>query len=289
LLSLRQFGNRSGATYEKFCDLAITDFNSVELKHIIPNFYGTEFGFNAKNYLTHENYQKLFKLAKKHNYTVNQLLCELNLHYWGYRGNREMLYDDFIRTLAPMDIALVAVQKIANSHLQSKNWKSAITVFEKYKFLFPISFLNNSKFSFDKMIALLSEISEERKLVNLGAGVNTDAKEYSAVLSLDGSILYFARKSANTGEDIYFAEYQNDQWQASFPLSNKINTKTHEVPLNVSADGNTLFVYGNYAEIPEFFYTKDKFLGKGDLYFVEKKADRVGDIRLVKGSTLNLF
>lgn len=279
LLNLRQFGDRSGTTYEKFCDLAITDFDSTELKHIIPNFYGAEFGFNTKNFQTHENYLKLQTLAQKYKYTVHQLLCELNLHHFGYRERNAMLYDDFIHTFAPADIALIAVQKIASPYIRAKSWKSAITVFEKYKPSFSsVSTIDKFSFDFDKMITLLSEANDQRKLVNLGASINSEAKEYSPVLSLDGSTLYFARKGANTGEDIYFAEYQNSKWQASFPLSQRVNTKTHEVPLNISADGNTLYIYGNYAEVSEFFYTKEKFLGKGDLYFVDKKGVSNGQI-----------
>ncbi|GAB4184879.1 MAG: hypothetical protein OHK0057_18850 [Thermoflexibacter sp.] len=288
LFSLRQFGDRSGSNYEKFCHLIATDFDSMELKHIIPNFYGAEFGFNAKNYLTHPNFIKLQSLAKKYQVHVNQLLCELNLHHSGFGESKAQLYDDFIRTFAPQDIALVAVQKIAHQYIQQKNWRKAVTVFEKYKPLFANtdlskqypdhSFVVNTKFDFDKMIALLSDKEEDRKLVNLGSGVNSKAKEYSPVLSLDGSTLYFARKGANTGEDIYVAEYQNGSWQAAFPLSPKVNTKTHEVPLNLSSDANTLFIYGNYIEIPEFFYVKEKFLGKGDLYFVKKKGVSSGQI-----------
>lgn len=288
LLSLRQFGDRSGNAYEKFCHLIMTDFDSVELKHIIPNFYGAEFGFNAKNYLSHPNFLKLQSLAKKYQVPANQLLCELNLHHSGFRKSKAQLYDDFIRAFAPQDIALVAVQKMANQYIQQQNWASAIAIFEKYKPLFAHtnlskqypnhSFVVNAKFDFDKMIALLSDKEGDRKLVNLGSGVNSKAKEYSPVLSLDGNTLYFARKGANTGEDIYVAEYQNRKWQAAFPLSPKVNTKTHEVPLNLSSDGNKLFIYGNYTEIPEFFYVKEKFLGKGDLYFVEKKGVTNGQI-----------
>lgn len=279
LVSLRQFGDRSGSTYEKFCQLAITDFDSTELKHIVPNFYGAEFGFNPKNFLSHPNYAKLRNLAQKYQFTVNQLLCELNLHYWGYRKNKTTtLYDDFIHAFAPMDIAAIAVQKIASAAIESKDWREAIAIFQKYKPLFESNSTQYQSFNFSKMIVLLSEVDSERKLVNLGVGINSQAKEYSPVLSLDGTTLYFARKGANTGEDIYFAEYINNQWQASFPLSSRVNTKTHEVPLNISPDGNTLFIYGNYAELPEFFYTKEKFLGKGDLYFVEKKNVNNGQI-----------
>jgi len=288
LLSLRQFGDRSGDTYEKFCHLVITDFDSLELKHVLPSFYGAEFGFNAKNYFSHPNFFKLQSLAKKYQISINQLLCELNLHYSGFRESKAQLYEDFIRTFAPQDIALIAVQKIAHRYIQRKDWEGAISVFKQYKPLFADldlskqfpnhSFVVNSKFDFDKMIALLSDKEENRKLVNLGAGVNSKAKEYCPVLSLDGSTLYFARKGANTGEDIYVAEYQNGRWQAAFPLSPKVNTKTHEVPLNLSSEGNTLFIYGNYIEVPEFFYTKEKFLGKGDLYFVEKKGMSNGQI-----------
>ncbi|TAH18888.1 MAG: hypothetical protein EAZ08_10375 [Cytophagales bacterium] len=275
LLSLRQFGDRSGSIYEKFCDLAITDFDSAELKHVVPSFYGAYFGFTPKNYSSNPNYLKLQTFANNYKLSVIQLLCELNLHHLGYRESKAQFYDAFIRTFAPADIALVAVKKMASPHLSTQNWKSAISIFEKYKPLFS----NQAKnFNFDKMIALLSEAEGERKLVNLGKEINSEAKEYSPVLSLDGTTLYFARKGANTGEDIYFSEYKEGKWQPSFPLSQRVNTNTHEVPLTISPDGNTLYIYGNYAELPDFFYTKEKFLGKGDLYFVEKKGVTNGQI-----------
>ena len=94
-------------------------------------------------------------------------------------------------------------------------------------------------------------------ITNVGNVVNTDANDYSPIVSLDESALFFTSRrvrgdSSNnfirdldTGEykeDIYVS-YKNlqDEWTAPELLN--INTDEHAASISVSPDGQTLYIY----------------------------------------------
>ncbi len=269
LASLRQYGDRSGRMYEKFCGLVSHHFSEDDLKHLVPQFYGAEFGFSPATYATHPNFTLLKELAARHKLTVTALLCELNLHHRGFAKDKEGLYDDFIRTFAPQDIAMVALMKMVLPLLVRRKWAEAGAIYQRYQ----PNFVGQEKY-FQSILALLADTNDKRELTNLGAGVNSAQRDYNPVLSLDGRTLYFSRRNANSGEDIFRSFWDNGAWQTAQPLDKKVNTQTHEVPLGVSPDGNTLFLFGNYIALPDFYYvtTTEKRLGKGDLYYVEQQG-----------------
>ena len=269
LASLRQYGDRSGRMYEKFCGLVSQHFSEDDLKHLVPQFYGAEFGFSPATYATHPNFTLLKELAARHKLTVTALLCELNLHHRGFTKDKEGLYDDFIRTFAPQDIAMVALMKMVLPLLVRRKWAEAGAIYQRYQ----PNFVGQEKY-FQSILALLADTNDKRELTNLGAGVNSAQRDYNPVLSLDGRTLYFSRRNANSGEDVFRSFWDNGAWQTAQPLDKKVNTQTHEVPLGVSPDGNTLFLFGNYIALPDFYYvtTTEKRLGKGDLYYVEQQG-----------------
>jgi outer membrane protein OmpA-like peptidoglycan-associated protein len=264
--SLRQFGDRTGRGYEKFCDLIIEQYDPSEIAHIVPDFYGATFGFDRSNYLSHPNYKKLEGVAKANGLTVVQLLCTMNLHHDGCHDGNRKLYDQFVRALAPQDIAYVAVQRMAAKAIEQRQWRQAFEIFGQYAPLFP------ADPRLKQVMALLREPEGERRLRNLGPAVNSPADDYSPVLSLDGSWLYFARKSGETGEDIFVSERKNGQWQPAQPLGREVNTRAHEVPMSLSPKGDRLFIYGNYSQLKDFYYVNrtEPHLGKGDAYMAEK-------------------
>ncbi|WP_448520147.1 OmpA family protein [Rhodoflexus sp.] len=269
LRQLRRFGDRSGREYEQFCALILDNYKADEYRHIIPEFYGAYFGFTRTTYLRHPNYQKLKDLGQQFKLSPENVLCELNLHNSGYRPEKQALYEAFIQTFAPLDVALVAVRAIATPAIQERNWEAARAVFRRYSTLF-----TNMSSYFEKMDALLAEPDGERKLENLGAGVNSASREYNPVLTLDGRTLYFSRRTFATGEDVYVSQWDGTQWSVAQPLDKKVNSESHETPLAISPDGQTLFLFGNYFMLPDFFYVKQGTqLGKGDFYFVEKQGN----------------
>jgi outer membrane protein OmpA-like peptidoglycan-associated protein len=269
LQTLRQYGERSGRMYEKFCHLVGQHYTEDELKNLVPQFYGAEFGFNLSNYTNHPNWLKLKELAAKHQTYPAALLCKLNLHHLGYAPEQARLYDDFIRAFAPQDIAKVALRKVVLPLVEKKDWTAAATVYAQYR---PV-FAGEEKYM-DSHLALLRDPDDRRELKNLGPAVNSKNRDYNPVLSLDGQLLYFSRRSANTGEDVFFSfQDGKGQWTPAQPLDKKVNTGSHEVPLSLSPDGNTLYLYGNYAALPEFYYVlPGNKLGKGDLFYAERQG-----------------
>jgi len=271
---LRRFGNRSGKEYEQFCSLILNYSDPNDYKHVLPEFYGAYFGFTKQNYLQHVNYNKLKALAQSFKLSPEKLLCRLSLHCNGYQPENQELYEAFIKTFAPADVALVAVKKIAEVAIRKRDWEKARDVFKRYRPLF-VGMDNY----FQQMDALLAQTDEDKQLENLGAAVNSTKREYNPVLTLDGRTLYFSRRSYNTGEDVFISQWDGKQWSEAQPLSSKINTESHETPIAISPDGQTLFLFGNYYLQPDYFYVKQNIaLGKGDFYFAEKQGNNWGKI-----------
>jgi len=121
---------------------------------------------------------------------------------------------------------------------------------------------------------------------NLGDKINTEYPEYSPVVSLDESIIYFTSrrlradstnyfyKDENDGmyyEDIFVSENIDGNWTEPQPLS--INTENHEATINMSLDGQTLFIY------------KDDN-GNGNLYATNRNEDEWTTPQLL-GSDIN--
>lgn len=94
------------------------------------------------------------------------------------------------------------------------------------------------------------------KVNNMGSVINSSDGDYSPVLSVDESTIYFTSrrvrkdssnyyiKDINDGkhyEDIYVAHKYDGVWHE--PELIGINTEGHEATVNVSVDGQTLFIY----------------------------------------------
>ncbi|MEH0158702.1 OmpA family protein [Limibacter armeniacum] len=268
--SLRQYGERDGQLYEKYCKDIIALYTPDELQHIVPEFYTAEYEFDARFKSRSTSYQKLKTFAEKEGYSILEVLCKLNIHYNGCDGTNDALYDRFIRTLAPADIAYIAVQRKAKKDIDNKDYKSAAKTFHTYQPLFP-----KKKKLFSKTIQLLMEQDQPHVLKNLGASINSIAKDFQPVITLDGEELFFARKTADTGEDVFYSQKNEDgSWSAAKPLSHNINSKSHEIPLGVTTDKQTLLLYGNYSNLPRFSYVNgtEKQLGKGDFYYAQKDS-----------------
>jgi len=122
---------------------------------------------------------------------------------------------------------------------------------------------------------------------NLGNKINTEYPEYSPLLSLDESTMYFTSrrlrkdssnyfiKDINDGmhyEDIFVSYNIDGTWTEPELLS--INTEGHEATVNLSADGQTLFIF------------KDDN-GNGNLYY-SNLVDDEWTPPVLLGSDINL-
>jgi outer membrane protein OmpA-like peptidoglycan-associated protein/tetratricopeptide (TPR) repeat protein len=94
-------------------------------------------------------------------------------------------------------------------------------------------------------------------ITNAGSLINTNADEYSPVLSADRNSLYFASRKQLTksstyyddtrfDENIYLTTSVNGEWSVPLTLGKKLTTALCEAPLSVSTDGTQLFLYAGY-------------------------------------------
>ena len=85
--------------------------------------------------------------------------------------------------------------------------------------------------------------------IKLGENINSDYREGSLSVSLDGKDLFFTscnRPDSYGGCDLYYSTLISDTlWSDSYNLGSTINSKSWESQPCISADGNTLFFTSN--------------------------------------------
>ncbi|MFC1843186.1 OmpA family protein [Thermodesulfobacteriota bacterium] len=166
-------------------------------------------------------------------------------------------YDKFISDNSPCELAFVAVQRLAASYVNNKNWPAAAAVYKKYKANFSVM-----DDRFDKIINLLEAPEENLQNYPVGSGVNTRGSEFRPIISADSQTLYFTRNRGEEagGEDIYSSNWYRRSWQKADNIGPPVSTPSHEMILGVSADNNKITLFANY---PESF-------GRGDIFYAEK-------------------
>ncbi|MCX7877207.1 MAG: OmpA family protein [Ignavibacteria bacterium] len=198
-------------------------------------------------------------------FIINSLNAQLVIQV--DEGESPEYYQNLVNLYAPSEDAFIALQYFAAPHINKRDWKKAIRVYEEYKPRF-----SGMEERFDKIIAILKAPEKGIKLMNLGGNINSLGKEYGPVLSPDMKKLYFTgrdREDNIGGEDIFISFYTNDRWTIARPLaSSKINTESNEYINSLSVDGNILVLFGNYPNGP----------GRGDNFYVEKTKKGFSDV-----------
>ncbi|MFT4031846.1 MAG: OmpA family protein [Siphonobacter sp.] len=95
---------------------------------------------------------------------------------------------------------------------------------------------------------------------NMGAGINSIAKELNPIISPDGKTLFFTRwgHPENMGEavpesdkllkrqDIWYSELVNGKWQKALNIGAPLNNNSHNSICSISADGKTVLLLNQY-------------------------------------------
>jgi outer membrane protein OmpA-like peptidoglycan-associated protein/tetratricopeptide (TPR) repeat protein len=93
---------------------------------------------------------------------------------------------------------------------------------------------------------------------NAGPNINSDADDYSEVITADGKTMYFAsrRQIAKSGsrhpdskfdENIFVTHLTNGTWDPPSLAGNELTTKYSEAPLFINSTGDMLYVYTGYS------------------------------------------
>jgi len=106
------------------------------------------------------------------------------------------------------------------------------------------------------------------EITNLGGNINSDADDYSVVLSSDGKKMFFATRRSlrpkesshyrdtKFNENIFVSENSVGKWSVAMPAGKNLITDFCETPLYLDKSGSLLYIYTGYE-------------GGGDIMFSE--------------------
>lgn len=137
----------------------------------------------------------------------------------------------------------------------------------------------------------LQDLKNQSKLFEISpATISSDKSDFGAIMSNTNEVYFSSarngsRKNASYNEepflDVYKAIYNEDGTLSEPTLVSEINTKWHDGPVAISADGNTMFFGSESFNESEFVKDKDKRLkfGKIYLYKATKNGDKWSNIK----------
>lgn len=158
---------------------------------------------------------------------------------------------------------------LGDMHHYNSNFEKAIEYYNLYRTSL-LEVINNKKFEefINRKIEIANNginlsLQERSKIVtvnNLGEKINSQAGDYSPVLSNDEELLLFcsrrppSNKKTDDGqyfEDIFYTTKVNKNWKealiidkSSGYVSQELNKgRRHEAPISLSPDGRSLFIY----------------------------------------------
>jgi outer membrane protein OmpA-like peptidoglycan-associated protein len=176
------------------------------------------------------------------------------------------IYVAFIRMNAPDEDAFVAVQRLAGYYLKKGATDSAYAVYHAYRPLFPAK-----QQRFFKILELLKAPSANITIENVGPPVSSRHDEWDPNLSPNGRALYFSsdgRKNGHGGADIWASIRKDGKWTRPRNAGPVVNDRRDNTIDNISPDGNTLFLSGNFAGT----------LGNFDIYTISRDTSGWGSL-----------
>ncbi|MBO7571785.1 MAG: PD40 domain-containing protein [Bacteroidales bacterium] len=167
---------------------------------------------------------------------------KLKIHN-GYNAKKSAAaYDEYIKEAAPREKAFVALQKMIQSDIESKNWSNATVTVLKYK-----DYWKDKPQKINALLEILEQKNQSVTVEALSETINTSGNEYNPILSADGSTLYFCgegRSNSKSGEDVFYSETSADGWTEA-QLIGEVSTKSNDYPQCVNASGNTMYIFRN--------------------------------------------
>lgn len=170
----------------------------------------------------------------------------------------------YIYATAPQEDAFVALLLLAKPYIDKKDWSGAIKIISEFREWF-IESVDRT----DKIIELLNSPMQNLEVNNLET-INTKKSEYFPIVSIDGLKMYFTFADGKKGgEDIYYTQLIGNTWIKPKNMGAPFSTKENDAINSVSADGNTIVLFGSYYG----------FIGGGDNFYSQKTATGWSEIK----------
>jgi len=213
---------------DKLIGALMFDGNSNTLDYFKKEFYSY---LDRKHQVRIDDYANLID-------EVDHLFLKIGVTDYNYTD-----YEKVIISLAPSDIAFVALQRLIEKDIKLKDWVAAISKLQRFEQNFQMNESNKAS----QLITLLESQNLNVQIQPL-KGVNSMTDEYAPVPSIDGKRMLFCgkgRKDNIGGEDIFVANLVKQQFVTSGILESLSTNNGNEAPLSVSADGSTIFLWTN--------------------------------------------
>ncbi len=186
-------------------------------------------------YLDEQHTSKFYRLGSEINETED-LFLSLGVTEHNYYD-----YISFIKELAPLDMAWVALQRLIELDVRNSNWDNVLKILGEYHPYF-------QKKSENKVSELMAIIKEQKRniLIHGMSSVNTENDEYAPVPSIDGMKLFFCGKDRfdNLGGEDIFEVNINQSRSTKAKIIQSLSTEySNEAPLAISADGNSMLLW----------------------------------------------
>lgn len=181
--------------------------------------------------------------------------------------DQDYIYEEYALKLAPSENAFVAVQRLAEKHINEKNWDSVAIILNYFKPRFP-----NMSERFDAILQIVAAKSENLVARNISDSINTKYNEWDPTPTFNGNALFFStRRPKETfgGSDVWVSFLKDGVWLAPKPVNSNINGPNDETVDNVSPDGSGLLFSGAF---PGTF-------GKFDIYYSSLSKDGWGTLK----------
>ncbi len=209
----------------------------IYLYHFFTGDWGDLIGFQNR----YPFYTDSFNLQRA--VTVAQLAPDLEL---GFTDDRAGDFERYIELGAPTQKAYFALQHYIARHVEAQEWGRALEKVDRFA-----TYFGAGDERIQQLRQLLRTPSEGIAPQSLGDTLNSIDGEYAPVMSADGQRMYFCR-NRDGDEDIFFADRLGGGWDFPKPIEALNTTRSHEAPLAISPDGNTLLMYdGGVVEYTE--------------------------------------
>ena len=176
------------------------------------------------------------------------------------------LYESYAIKYAPSEDAYVAFTRYISEDINYGRWQNVINEIKRFFPAFP-----NKQQHFSDLLEIFTRKEEGVRVTNLGDNINTYVSEWDPNPTSEGTQIYFSgnqRAGGLGGDDVWVSSLVDGVWQTPENLGLKVNGERDETIDNISTDGNTLMLSGDFMGT----------FGKFDIYAVDKVGDNWGDL-----------
>lgn len=176
------------------------------------------------------------------------------------------LYESYAIKNAPSENSYIAFMRFISDDINYGRWQKVLAEINRFSPAFP-----NKKQHFSDLIEIITRKDEGLRITNLGNNINTFVSEWDPNPTAEGNKIYFSgnpRTGGLGGDDVWVSHLVDGIWQIPQNLGPKVNGERDETIDNISADGNTLMLSGDFRGT----------FGKFDIYSIDKVGDDWGDL-----------